>query len=255
MKLDYATLISPYPMSVQQIGHIKSPTLKEIWNPDITYNGYSMYLSLLLMDMPTYCEKFNPQLSEWFNSLSDEEKSQLNMFDMITQSAELQEQYRRMLEFFFVESVVWDENNHAYFAYVDKSDDGKIIPVGIIHKGIWADLCDVILQRCGVSQKDKPQELKFKSKAAERIWKKTHKKESKENKNIELPNIVSAYAAFANGINIINIWDMTVYQVYDQFQRQQLNNYFDISCMSIAAWGDKDNHFDNEQWYKNIHEN
>ena len=57
MKLDYATLISPYSFSIKKIGNIKSPTLKEIWNPEITYQKYNIYLSFLSVDIKTYCNQ------------------------------------------------------------------------------------------------------------------------------------------------------------------------------------------------------
>lgn len=255
MKLDYATLISPYPFRISKVGSIKSPTLNEIWSPDVTYRGYSIYLSLLTVDAQTYCKELNPQLPDWFNSLSDEEQSKYNMFDLISKDESLQEQYKQLLDFFFVENVIWDGHNRVYVVYTEFDKNNQPIPLGIIHRGIWNELCDIILQRCGIESKNKPEKLKFKNKAAERIWKKTHKQESKENSGIELPNIVSAYAAFANGINITNIWNMTVFQVYDQFKRQRINNHFDISCMSVAVWGDKENKFDDEKWYETIYDN
>lgn len=259
MKLDYATLISPYPLILNKIGSIKSPTLKEIWNPKVTYNAYQLYLTLLLTTPQTYCETINPTKNEWYQALTDEEKSALTMMYFISEDKGLQEQYCKMLSFFFEENVIWDDYNKIFVSYVDTDDKGQVIPIGFIYDGIWNELCDVILQRCGVDRNKSEEKPKFKNKVAERIWLKTQKNQKKEtekhNKNMELPNIISAYAAFGRDVNITNIWDMTVFQLYDQFQRQQLNNYFDISCMSVAAYGDSDNHFDSGQWYKNIHEN
>ena len=54
MKLDYSELISPFPVYMERIGHVKSPTLREIWAPETTWNTYQMYLGLLLMTPQAY---------------------------------------------------------------------------------------------------------------------------------------------------------------------------------------------------------
>lgn len=257
MKLDYATLISPFPLVLQNIGSVKPPTLREIFSPLITYQVYNIYLSLLLTDLQTYCEKVNPTKSDWFHNLSDEEKQSDNMFDVISEDSGLQEQYRQIFDFFLSENVIWDDYSHMYYTYLEKDENGMIIPIGAIHKNIWTDFCDVILQMNNVKKKGSVEKKKFKSKLAQEVWELTHPKDDEEkvNKDMELPNIISSVAAKDESLNMINIWDLTVYQLYDQFQRQQGNAYFNISSMSVAAWGDEKNKFDGGAWYHNIYEN
>lgn len=259
MKLDYSILISPYPLFIQRIGHIKSPTLREIWSPEITYPTYNMYINLLLIDLQYYCETVNPAQSEWFNSLSDQDKQNMNIFDIIVSDKNLCEQYRTMLDFFFVENVGWDDHDKVFYTFTNKANDGKPIALGVIGKDIWIDLCDIILQRCGVKSKNtKEEKPKFKNKIAEKIWLKTQeakkKQKEKESKSMGLPNIISAVAAFSKTLNIINVWDMTVYQLYDQFKRIRNNVFFDISSTSVAAYGDEKGHYNSEQWYETIDE-
>ena len=213
-----------------------------------------------MMDMQTYCEKFNPEKNEWFNSLSDEGKQALNIFDMIAEDRKLREQYIYVLEFFFVENVSWDDYTRMFYTYLDTDENGVPIPVGAISKPIWNELCDAILQRCGVKNKDsKDDKPKFKNKIAEKIWLKTQegkkKQKEKESKSMELPNIISAVSAFSKTLNIINIWDLTVYQTYDQFKRLRNNVFFDISSTSVAAYGDEKGQYNSEQWYETIEEN
>lgn len=261
MKIDYAALISPFPLHLQEVGNIRCPTLRDIWNPDVTYNGYNLYLSLLSMDLQTYCTKINPMLSEWFTALPDDEKSKMNVFDIISSNKEVREQYKQLLEFFFVENIHWDNEAHVYFTYMNKDENGQIIPFGMIHKGIWNEICDVILQRCGVNRNitDEIDESKVKSKRALEILKKIKdgKKKMAENnkydKNTELPNLISKVAVKAKSINFINIWDLTVFQLYEQFKQECSNVFFDISTMSIAAWGNEKKAFKGNEWYK--HEN
>lgn len=256
MKLDYATLISPYPLVLQKIGSIKSPTLKEIWNPEITYNTYQLYLILLLTTPQTYCETINLTKKEWYQTLTDKEKSALTMMYFISEDKGLQEQYCNVLEFFFEENVIWDDYNKVFITYTDTDDKGQVIPVGFIHNGIWNELCDVILQRCNINRKQKEEKPRFKSKIAKKIWLKTQKakkqQDEKADKNVELPNLISAVSAFSKTLNFINVWDLTIYQLYDQFTRLRINVFFDISSTSVAAYGDSDNKFNSEQWYENI---
>ena len=51
--------------------------------------------------------------------------------------------------------------------------------------------------------------------------------------------------------NFINIWDLTIYQLYEQFKREQSDVYFEIQKMSVAAYGNKENNFRGDEWYAN----
>lgn len=257
MKLDYSTLISPFPLEIEQIGHIKSPTLREIWNPRVTYAKYNLFLCLLLLDSQSYREKIDGDVTaDWFNSLSEDEKENVNMFDYILNSKELQAKYEEALSFFLVEDVIWNVKNNVFITY-QKNTDGNKVPYGLISKKIWSDVCDIILQRNGVSRGNTESPLKFKSKLAKEVWELTHpkEKEEKENKNIALPNLISAIATKDESLNMINIWDLTIFNLYDQFKRHQSNTFYDIAAMSVAAWGDEKNKFDSCAWYNNIYEN
>lgn len=77
-------------------------------------------------------------------------------------------------------------------------------------------------------------------------------KQTKADKNMELGNIISAIANKSQSLNILNIWDLTIFQLWDCFSRLSNNNMYDIQSMSVAAWGDKDNHFDATAWFKRI---
>ena len=237
----------------------------------MTYNKYNFYLSMLLITSENFYERINPSKFAWYESLSDEDKSNVTMFDIITNEPELQTLYCDIFNFFFEENFIWDNNIRMYIACKESSADENKTPdknetpdenetpevIGIIHKNIFYDLLDIILQRCGVEKKDSADRPKFKNKMAERIWLKTQnsqkEKETTNNTNMELPNLISAYAAFGNGVNITSVWDMTVFQLYDQFQRQRVISYHNLSSMSVATWGDKDNKFDIEGWYKSIY--
>ena len=274
MKLDYATLISPYPFYLERIGGIKSPTLKEIWSPDMTYQNYQMCLTLLLMTPQNYCEQIDKTKLNWYQSLSEKRKQQLNMMDIIAMNKSLQQSYSKMFNFFFVENVFWDntnqvffltkenifydEDNQSFYSYNDKGKQIQTNDYGIIHRNIFVDLCDIILQRCGIVRSDADTDTsKVKSKRALEILKKLQKgrenisKNDKSDKDINLPNLITSVAVKSNSINFTNIWDLTVFQLYEQFKKEQTNVYFDIQKMSVAAYGNEKKTFQGNEWYKN----
>lgn len=251
MKLDDSILISPYPLCLTGIGSIKAPTLREIFSPEVTYQGYQMYLSLLLMDPRTYFERINPSTSGWYHALSDQQKSSLTMFDLIISDPDLQSSYSNLFHFFLTEDVIWSQKDNCFLTFQEKN------PVGSIHKDIFDKVRGLILQRCGIQVSDlDTAPAKVKSKKASAILEKLQKgrqrlaKKYQPDKSMELPNIITSVAVKSNSINFTNIWDLTVYQLMEQFKREQLNVYFDIQKMSVAAYGNEKHTFKGDEWFK-----
>lgn len=115
MKPDYSDLISPFPFYAEHIGHVKSPTLKDIWNPKTTWQGYQIYLGLLLLTPRDYgCEE------------------NISMFDLICSDRRLQKSYTAMFDFFLEETVLWDKSNHLFFTYAKAEENNPMTPVGMI---------------------------------------------------------------------------------------------------------------------------
>lgn len=258
MKLDYATLISPYPFSLDRIGNVKSPTLGEIWNPRVTWQTYNLYLQFLLMSPQIYCGKINLSITEWYQSLSEEEASQLSMFDMIAVDPYLQTTYEKLFDFFFAETVRWD-SAHKCFLLFEKTEESAR-PSGVIDRGSYSMVCDVILQRCGIHRPETDTDIsKVTNKRAREILSKLQRgrssfsKSEKADKDVNLPNLITALAVKSNSINFLNIWELTVYQFYEQFKKEQTNIYFDIQKMSVAAYGNAKNTFKGNEWYKSEH--
>ncbi len=247
MKLSYFELLSPDPVNIPKIGGIISPKLKEI--SSIGYNTYHYYLTILSMDLKSYFSMLGQ--SEQFEILSDEEKSQINIFDILTMYEQSAGLLQTILNFFINEDVIYHSQNRCFL--VQKADKA----VGIITKEIYPQICDLICQRNCI--KSNQEDLsKIKSKKALEIMKKLQKgriekaKQNKSDKNMELGNIISAVANKSQSLNILNIWDLTVFQLWDCFARLSNNNIYDIQSISVAAWGNKDNYFDAAAWFKRI---
>lgn len=248
MKLSYFELLSPNPVQIQRVGGILSPKLRDISN--IGMNTYQYYLTILLMDVKTYFQMI--QQEEQFDLFSDEDKTKINVFDLLTMDNKSVELLQNALDFFIAEDVVWSNQNNAFLVHKNEN------VIGAITKEIYPQVCDLICQRNCIKSNQEDDLSKVKSKKALEIMKKLQKgrvekaKVSKSDKNMELGNIISAVANKSQSLNIINIWELTVYQVWDCFSRLSNNNIYDIQSMSVATWGNKDNYFDATAWFKRI---
>ena len=248
MKLEYFDLLSPDPINIQNVGGILSPKLRDI--SSIGINTYQYYLGILMMDVNTYFHM--NEMDEQYNQLSDEEKSSLNIFDLLTSNDNLTSLFQTALNFFIKEDVVYSDE---YKAFLIQNENNVI---GVISKEIYPQILDIICQRNCIKSNQEEDLSKIKSKKALEIMKKLQKgraekaKQTKADKNMELGNIISAVANKSQSLNIINIWDLTVYQLWDCFSRLSNNSIYDIQSMGVAAWGNKDNYFDATTWFKRI---
>lgn len=290
IKLDYFTLLNPSPVVIDNVGSIISPTLRDIYNINNNLNSYSYYytfISILLMDKSYYFENIEKNKDVYFANYSDdekqyiltfkeeydklsfEEKSQIPFFLIIVIDKMIRQTVLDALNFFFVEKVEYDEQNHIFLLYKDQaviSEDNsnedekeKVnIPSGIITADIYSDVTDIILQRVNQNKKDDDKPIKIKNKIAEKLYNKIKKEKEKRkktfDKKLEIGNIISSLAARSNNLNINNIWDLTIYQLYDQFNRQRVNESFDMQCHSVSVWGDSSKKFDGTLWFSRLDE-
>lgn len=238
ISINYFDLLSPDPIQVQNIGGVISPKLRDI--ASIGYNTYQYYLSILLLDLKTD------------DSLFTEEKMQMSIFELLISNLQSRELLQNILNFFMKENVVYSPEHNGFIV----KDNDKII--GIISKNEYPTLCDLIYQRNHIKTNKEEDLSKAKNKKALEIMKKLQKgrsekaKQAKVDQNMELGNIISAVANKSQSLNILNIWDLTVFQLWDCFTRLSNNNLYKIQAMSVAAWGDKDHHFDSTAWYKKL---
>ena len=250
MKLNYFELLSPYPIFIENTCHVLSPKLKDI--SAIGYNTYQFYILILLLDSKSYFDFIG--CTEQYEKMSDDEIIKLDIFNLMTSNKATSVALESALNFFLQEKVTYSQEDNCYYTY-KKSDDKRI---GMISKDNYADIRDIICQRNNFKGKEHTDLSNIKSKKALEIMKKLQKGRSKNNKltnqnnDMELDNIISAVANKSQSLNILNIWDLTVFQLWDCFFRLSNNNIYDIQSMSVAAWGDKDKHFNAPAWFKRI---
>lgn len=273
MKLDYFSLLSPLPFYINGVGSIKSPTLLEI--SDIKYPIYQMYLSNLLLDVDSYYEMIDKTNGEYLNSFTKQEKNMI--LRIRNEYVNLDEKYKSnislysimifdkflinslllALNFFFEDEVIYDSSQKVFILFngmVDK-DDQKI-QTGIIHEGNYDEVIDVILQRVNISKRKDEKKLKVKNKTAERLLEKmkkgSKKAKQKEDKKMEIGNLISSISAHSKTLNIVNIWNLTIFQLYDQFTRIHYDDSYTMNSTSVSVWGDSEKKFDNTMWFSII---
>lgn len=249
MKLNYFDLLSPAPVAIPNACSVVSPRLKDI--SSIGFAAYQYYLSLLFMDMKAYFS-----LNGWedaYEKLSGTELAQLDLFDLLTAEENRRQLLMSALRFFIPENLTYAKEKNCFL--VHNADGSRR---GTISGENYALICDVIRQRNHFKSAVQEDLTKIKSKKALEIARKLKQGRAQKNAaarpddNMELGNIISAVAGKSQTLNLLNIWDLTVFQLWDTFFRLSSNNLYAIQSMSVAAWGDKNNHFDAASWFKRI---
>lgn len=268
MKLGYFTLLCPAPIQLS-IGRIKPPKLYEIGELGYDrFRMYQVYLGLTAENYYKYLDK--EQYESFWENMPDDQKDDFTLYDVILLEEPLRNMFVEIFNFFFIERVIF-KDNLFFILGVENSDisDDDIdieddIVIGIINPQTFKDVVSIIQQICCIEKDDilDDEKPKFKNAKARKIYEKmksAKKKEDDKKKekmflNMSLPNLISATAAKITGLNIVNIWDATLFQVYDQFRREQSGDAYYINSLRVAVWGDEENKFDSSLWYTNTFE-
>ena len=253
MKLELRELVSNNPIYIKGIGSVFSPLLDDITR--ITYKVYDLYIGYLNMTPEKYCKEVDTRLSDWYSNLNEDDLFYLNMFDLILSNSELIKIYTSIFNFFIKENVVFSVKTKTFVVYEDTQDGQSVI--GEINKQNYTELWDVILQLNHVSSENSFDLSKVKNKKGLERFKRIqelknkNKKEKKEgNPDLELGNIISHICIKHKSINYTNVYNMTIYQLWDTFTGLQEDNIYESNKMSVSIWGDKENKFDFNSWFK-----
>lgn len=265
MLLSYGELLSPFPIRLS-IGIIRKPVLREIARIGFDrFNAYEAFLKCTPKHYYTKMMKDHGGIEMW-ESMSDAEREELTMCSLIGQHKDLQTLYTQIFEFFFEEFVRFEEG--FFILYYGEIPQDEKIPLeniqGIISEQNFSQVVDIIQQVCCIHSKadESAEDLKFKNEFARKMYEKMQKalkkqeeeKESKYDKDMSLPNIISALASNHPSINLHNIWDLTLFQLFDSFKRIQIDRVYDIDATRVSVWGDEKKQFKPDLWYKNHHD-
>lgn len=256
MKVPYYELLNPKGFRVRNVGRIHSPRLNDIneWG----YENYQYALSILLSTpdgmLDTLTKLTGKDISE---DLSEEEKATLTAFDLLMMTKQGQEEVIAALAFFISEPIEYDEKLRALL--VNKiTVDEKFVIDGAVTRDNWGEVCDICLQTACI-EKPHEEQLKFKNEASRKFYEKFQKKKAeyekmtrgnhKANPDLELANIISALATNHNSLNYTNIYNLTVYQLHDTFNHQNIKKMNDIHDLNYSVWGGE---YKPDEWYKRI---
>lgn len=244
MKLSYGEQLSPNPIKLS-IGTLKKPKLREIAN--IGFDEFSMYEVLMKLTPERYYTEILKDGKEYWDSLDDDKKSEITMYQLILETKDLQKMYTAVFNFFFIEKVVFKDGLFVLLRRDGIEPDENTAQEdisGVIYEKSFRDVLELLQQVCQIYKEEQTTEgMKFKNKTARKIYEKMLKaqqeqeKQKKADLNMTLPNIISAVSNCHPAADPIDVHDLTLFQLLDAFDRLVENKFYDINSMSVSFWG------------------
>ncbi|MFC8688155.1 hypothetical protein [Brevibacillus porteri] len=197
--MDKLRLFLGMPIVTDNYCKIKSPSIQSI--AKIGEDKYNFYLSLVTFSKDDLIKAmFNPSFEEM------QVIREHNDYDFLVSTPLLEEIINAFS--FFVEGEVHFDGD---IFFVDE--------IPFVSKDTYKDISKIIHELNGIQEKPKP---KFRNARAERDYYRLQEMRSKYNKDesLSLKDICSILCnAEGNGITVFNIGDLTIYQVYEHFER------------------------------------
>ncbi|ATF13691.1 hypothetical protein A616_17385 [Brevibacillus brevis X23] len=197
--MDKLQMFLGMPFSTDTNCKIKSPTVRSI--AEIGEGMYNFYLSLASFNKDELVKAlFNPSFEEM------KEIQEYDDYNFLI-STPLLSELERALSFFTGSNVIF------------LNDMFLIDGLTLVSLDNYKEISRVVQELNGIQEKEKP---KFSNKTAEKNYYLMLEMEQKYNSNesLSLKDICSILCnAEGNGINVFNIGDLTIYQLYEHFER------------------------------------
>lgn len=214
MIIDRLTAFLGLPYKLNEHTSIYSPTIRDIANEGYIEYTIKLHLSSfqkerILLDL------FNLDRAT-FSTIENE-----NDFDVLTDHPIIIHHISSALSFFCKENIHFDESSSSFI-----TDDQQVV----VNKDNYTQISSIIKELNGIADskatKVTPNSNKAKQLLEEMM--KFEKNEPKADDGLELKDILSILcSAKGNGINIFNVMDLTIYQVYEQFERMNVKENHD----------------------------
>lgn len=256
IRLNYIDHISPYGVMLRGIGRVHSPILGDVLK--MGYNQYQRVLTLFLYTPEKYFTdaSIEAKIENPWNQLSNEQKNNITMYDILTSNEEVRSELISGLTLFVSGDLEWDEKHQAILVNKEIDSKGKTTVGGYIDKSNYKTAVQIILQMMDISDDDLPEENpKFKSEKDRLFWERFQKKKKefarskKGDPNLELPNMISLLCTFHQSLNYSNICNLTIGQIRDTFSQLMKAKQLNIAEMNYSVWGGK---YDPSQWIERI---
>lgn len=227
---------------VKGVGHIRCPTTNDI----VEAGGEDVYnwrIGMLLYTKSQLADNLNIELTPDIV----EELNSTPLFLFLVAQQDFRNAITEALSFFLDERLVFDEPSASFLTLRPGADD----IVGNINCSNYEQVRDLILQRNymsppkeGAVKKKSKKELEREAKIA--AGRKRSKKYKDRQDAMRLDNVTSKLAARSYSMNIQDVYNLTVYQLYDQFNEINMSLQIDTILTRWSVWGKDD--FDFSVW-------
>lgn len=249
MKIPQFALLGPEPFTLQGIGTLKSPALKDITPNNMSnYMLYSLITNLLFAkntEVVSIAKELGPNNS--YNGLLEPDIESMSKYDLIVRSVDLREALCVALPLFFCNRIIFSKK----LGFVVWSEDGQQM-VGNINEQNYLLVEDLLKQLLHCESEYSEKEIKYSTDKAKELWEKVSTAEKEKSsvisKDYEIGNIVSKLSTCGIGYTVFNIYDLTVYQLYDQFSAYIQNRISQLSENAYAHNGGEN--FDMNSWLR-----
>lgn len=228
---DYA-LVRGLPIVVSPHCIVRQPLINDI--DRITYEIYQKYLSLMLLQ--------KDELLQSLEITDDGTFKNYSLYQVVSAIPPLRAEMSEAFSFFTASPISWCDGDFISEDYPLTSSE--------------LDDARAAILKISYIERDTEEQHVFASERAREIWEKCQRgkaklrKAKKQDINMEVPNLIASVCARGYGYTMLNIGQLTIYQLYDQFSRMNVNVQMDIYATRWAAWGKED--FDVDMWFKNI---
>lgn len=260
MVFSYFDMLSGAPILINNVGHLRSPTLFEL-SPTygVGYSRYSLYLNHLSWSKEQLLKYGKFMKFHGIDRLT--KMGNLTVFDIATLIKPMRDFFQEIFSFFMLEDCAWNEDHRCYLVYASSEDgDGQVI-TGTINKENFEDVRKCILQLNFIGLDSSETNITHSSERSAELWaraqqhlqEQAQKTQNEKKPEYDIGNIVSKVCAAHSSYNLLNVYKLTVFQLYDAFFQLGYIRGYDLSERIFSTHGgDK---FNFEDWLKPILQN
>lgn len=250
MRTEYDILLSGAPLFVEGVGEIYSPKLKSVFQNKNAYFAFCFVRSICLGDTHSVRKTMvDMKLRPMFVGMTDMEFDHCSLFDLVWTVEDVRNTFCGGLSLFFSDPVVPLPENKCFAVVKADGEDRKTV-CGVISADNFNTVCKT-LRTVSSQIQDDDEELKFGGENAKRLWEKHNKFEaehpSEGSEDYTLSNMISKLACGNTSYTLLTIYELSVFQLYDQFEAYTQSRVSAIGEKSYSTWGGED--FDAMGWF------
>jgi hypothetical protein len=190
---------------------LHSPSIEEISDEDVGEIIYNVYIALATFNKETVLKYLFEVSDEDYLRVENEDS-----YELLVTLPSVVAETEKALSFFTKDKVAFDSKTNSYMV------GDKVL----VDRNNYSLIATIVKKINGLSyEEDEVKSMKFKNEKAKQMFDKLQKLRSKYKKkdtadSLGLKDILSILcSADDNGINIFNVGQLTIYQVYERFER------------------------------------